>query len=145
MKTRQDIRKVLDDLAAKVVAAWKEHEKRPDHGNHPFTCPDVGSVGRCTNSAVYLAERLGGEVYGYSIEDNPEAQVGGAEGGHDFAVIDNRWLADFWAKDSYELPDLYDMSDPVESVEVRRQYGDPAKWARMSDENFAFFKKWLAD
>ncbi len=141
MKTRKEIRRELDKLSKKVESAWKVYEKDPRHGDSPFTCPDIGSVGKCTNTAVYLADRLGGEVYGYSIEDNPEAKVGEAEFGHDFALIDKRWLVDFWAKDTYQLPDLYDLRDPAESLEVRRQYGDPSKWDRMSDKNFAYHKK----
>lgn len=143
MKTREQIRKELNQLAEKVKAAWKIHEKKPDYGNEPFVCHGVGVVGRCTDSALYLAGRLGGDVYGYSIEDNPEAQVGATEGGHDFAVVDKRWLVDFWAKDTYQLPDLYDMTDPVESGEVRWQYGDPSKWTRMPDEHFARNREWV--
>lgn len=135
--TRKKIRLELDRLAARVEAAWKEHEKDPDHGNHPFICPGVGVVGTCTDSAVHLAELLGGDVLGYSIDENPTAELGVNEFGHDFAVVDGRWLVDFWAKDTYQLPDLYDMNDPVEATEVRRLYGDPGKWDKMSAENLA--------
>lgn len=145
MTTRERIRKELDRLARMVEKAWKEHEKRPDYGNHPFICEQVGQVSRCTDSATYLADKLGGEVYGYTIEDNPEAEVGGAEGGHDFAVVDDRWLVDFWAKDSYQLPDLYDMADPSDAELVRRRYGDRENWTRMTPENFAYYKKFIRD
>lgn len=143
MKTREQVRNELDLLTKKVEAAWKVHEKSPSHENEPFICAGVGVVGRCTDAAIYLADRLDGEVHGYQIEDNPEALVGSFEGGHDFAVVDKRWLVDFWAKDTYQLPDLYDMADPLESIEVRRQYGDPSKWSRMSDEDFAHNREWL--
>lgn len=134
---KKTIRRELDRLARMVEAAWKRHEGRPDHGNHPFVCAKVGSVGCCTNTAVYLASRLNGKVYGYSIEDNPEAEVGSTEGGHDFAIVDDRWLLDFWAKDYYHLPDLYDMENPAEMVLVHKRYGDPKLWQQMSVENMA--------
>jgi hypothetical protein len=137
------IRRELDRLARKVEAAWKEHEKKPSHGDEPFTCPGIGSIGRCTNTAVYLADKLGGVVYGYAIEDNPEAEVGATEGGHDFAMIDDRWLVDFWAKDTYQLPDLYDITKPSDKKLVRKRYGDVLKWERMSPENFAYCKEQL--
>lgn len=106
-----------------------------------MTCPGVGSPGRCTNTAVWLADRLGGLVYGYSVEDNPSAEIGALEGGHDFAVVDGRWLADFWAKDSYQLPDLYDMNSPREMASVVKRYGDPSRWTRMTQEQFAWWRK----
>lgn len=136
--TRKDIRRELDRLAKLVEKAWKLHEKAPNYGKQPFVCPAVGVVGRCTDTAVYLADRLGGAVYGYTIEDNPDAQLGKDEFGHDFAVVDDRWLVDFWAKDTYQLPDLYDLTDPKDRIEVRRQYGDASKWERMSPENIAY-------
>lgn len=139
--TRDKVRLELDRLAEKVERALKKHEKGPKSESEEFLCPGVGSVGRCTNTAVYMADKLGGVVYGYSIDENPEAKVGEAEFGHDFAVVDDRWLVDFWAKDTYRLPDLYDFDDPAEKMEVRRLYGDPALWKRMSPENFEGFKR----
>jgi hypothetical protein len=145
MATRKDVRRELDRVAELVENALKQHEQEPDHGNRPFICENIGQVSRCTDSAVYLAARLGGVVYGYTIEDNPEAKVGGAEGGHDFALIGDRWLVDFWAKDTYQLPDLYDLEDPMDRMEVRREYGDRSKWTRMTPENFAYYRKFIRD
>lgn len=145
MMTRKKIRLELDRVARLVEAAWKRHERKKGYGEHPFICPGIGVVGRCSDSAVYLAARLGGAVYGYTIEDNPTATVGEAEGGHDFAVIADRWLADFWAKDTYQLPDLYDMQDPGELKQVLVRYGDQAKWQRMSEKNFEHNKENMRD
>lgn len=140
---RKTIRRELDQLAKKVEKAWKKHEKAPDRGNEPFICPGVGVVGRCTDSSVYLADRLGGVVFGYTIDENPSAEVGDAEGGHDFVLVDARWLVDFWAKDTYQLPDFYDMENAKDAAQVRKRYGDPLKWERMSEENFAQNRKSL--
>lgn len=141
----QTIRRELDLLAKKVEAALKEHEKRPDHGDQPFICHGIGVVGRCTDTAIYLADKLGGVVYGYTTEDNPEAQVGADEGGHDFAMVDDRWLVDFWAKDTYQLPDLYDITKAADKRLVRKRYGDVLKWTRMSPEQFAYDKEQLKE
>lgn len=145
MATKKEIRRELDRLAELVEAAWKKHEKRPNYGNYPLICENVGQVGRCTDSAVYLAHRLGGVVYGYTTEDNPEAQVGRTEGGHDFALADDRWLLDFWAKDTYQLPDLYDLKDPMDQKEVLREYGPRSKWTLMTADNFAYYQKYIRD
>jgi len=139
--TRRKIERELYLLKTKVEAAWREHEKKPDHGNYPFICPGAGVVGTCTNTAVYLADRLDGDVYGYLIEDNPTAVVGEGEGGHDFTVVGDRYLVDFWAQDSYQYPWLYDMKDRLDMKEVLRMYGDPEKWVKMSARNLALNKK----
>lgn len=136
------IRRELARVGRLVEAAWKRHEKEPSYGDHPFICPGVGMPGRCTDVSVYLAERLGGQVYGYSIEDNPDAQIGALEGGHDFAIVgDGRYLVDFWARDTYQYPDLHDMKDPAQMEEVRRLYGDPERWTRMSEKSFQYWKQ----
>lgn len=137
------IEKELTLLKRKVEAAWKEHEKDPDHGNKPFICPGAGPVGICTSTSVYLASRLGGDVYGYSIENNPDAIVGKEEFGHDFTVIGDRYLVDFWARDTYQHRDLYDLWDPEDRDLVRKMYGDRKKWKKMSPENLAYWEGFL--
>jgi len=59
----REIRRELDEVARLVEKAWKRHEQDPRHEDQPLICPGVGLVGRCTDTAVYLAERLGGVVY----------------------------------------------------------------------------------
>jgi hypothetical protein len=128
------IRKVLDDLDARVEAMWKEREEAqasdPDLDT-PLICSGVGLVGRCTDTATWLAIQLGGDVYGYEHKNNPDAELGTYEFGHDFVVVDGRWLVDWWAKDTYQLPDLYDLEDPAVKDQVRRVYGDPARWEKL--------------
>lgn len=135
MTKKAKVRKELDLLHEKVERAWREHEKDPDHEDKPLICPGAGLVGRCTDTAAYLADRLGGEVYGYEADSNPTAIVGEVEGGHDFAVVDDRWLLDFWAQDTYQYPDLYDLDDPMDALEVERMYGPRSKWIRMGPEH----------
>ncbi len=144
MVTRARIRKELGILKRRVEARWKRYEKSPAYGNEPMICTGIGPVSTCTYSAVYLAARLGGDVYGYSIEDNPEAIVGASEFGHDFALIDDRWLVDFWAWDTYQYQDLYDLEDPHDRAKARKMYGDRENWERMSPENFAHAKETMA-
>jgi len=60
-------------------------------------------------------------------------------------VIDDRWLLDFWAKDTYQKPDLYDMTKPKDKRLVRRLYGDPINWTRMSPENFLNYKQQIKE
>ena len=137
--TGAEIRKELNDLNKKVEAAWKRHEATPGHENRPFVCPGVGVVGNCTYTSVYLASRLGGDVYGYQIKDNSKAIVGSGEFGHDFVLIGGKFLVDFWAKDTYEYRDLYDLSKLKDAQEVLKMYGSMKFWTKMSPEDF---KRW---
>jgi hypothetical protein len=53
-------------------------------------------TGHCTGCARIIVGRFGGEVRGYWHDDNPTAQVGETEGGHNFAVTADRFLVDPW-------------------------------------------------
>ncbi len=135
--TKNQILHELHALDRKVVAAAKRYEESPQEARGDgFICEGVGRVSTCTNTAVYLAERLDGDVYGYYIEDNPTAKMGEAEGGHDFSIIDERWLLDFWAQDVYQLPWLYDLEDPKDAEAVKALYGFHESWTKMPPEDF---------
>ena len=61
--------------------------------------------------------------------------MGEDEGGHDFAIIDDRFLADVWYQSVYDpdAPTLFDMEDPEDLAEVKRLYGDPATWKEVKE------------
>jgi hypothetical protein len=146
MANGAEIRAVLDELDAMTEAMWKRHEawEAAHPGRYrPLVCEGAGLIGRCTDTSVWLAERLGAQVHGYHHEDNPTAVVGEVEGGHDFVVVDDRWLVDWWAKDTYQMRDLYDMKSQVDMEEVLKLYGDPGKWIRMSPSDFLNYKKYV--
>lgn len=141
-----EIRVVLDELTGKVEEMWRRHEAweaaNPNQ-YRPLVCEGVGLVGRCTDTSVWLAERLGGVVYGYAHVENPDAEIGSVEGGHDFVVVRDRWLVDWWAADTYQYRDLYDLSDPADLELVRELYGDPGRWRAMDAEDFALYRKYI--
>jgi hypothetical protein len=133
--TRSDIREALTDLDVRVEDMWQREElwraNHPDQGR-PLICSGVGLIGRCTDTAAWLAERLNGKVYGYYHKDNPKAILGEGEFGHNFTVVDDRWLVDWWAKDTYQERDLYDLEEPSDQKLVSRLYGDPTAWEPIS-------------
>jgi hypothetical protein len=86
--------------------------------------PDGRAVGICTNSALYLMSILGGLVVGYDHSENPTAEIGVAESGHDFLLLD-QFIVDIWAAEIYGTPPLVLRS---RAKLVRRLYGDPAQW-----------------
>lgn len=146
MTTALQIRKALDRLDRLAEATWKRHEEwqaANPGDDKAIICEGVGLIGRCTDTSVWLAERLGGVIHGYQHSDNPTAVLGEPEHGHDFVIVDGRWLVDWWAKDTYQERDLYDLQDPVDYKKVLQLYGDPDAWSPMSSENFLKYKAYI--
>lgn len=92
--------------------------------------PDGTQTGTCTRTAELIAAKFGGRVMGYYHDDNPTAKLGEREGGHDFALIGDRWLVDWWAKNVSGEADqeVFDLTDPSDAQKVAALYGDPAQW-----------------
>jgi hypothetical protein len=86
--------------------------------------PDGSAFCICTNSALYLQRTLGGAVVGYHHSENPEAEIGAAESGHDFLVLE-QFIVDIWAAETYGTNPVVRRSD---ARIVRKLYGDPVRW-----------------
>lgn len=100
--------------------------------------PDGSRVVECTNWARYARRAHGARVkiYGFFCEDNPSATaMDRLAEGHDFAVLDNRFIIDGWLTSvEGELAEpLIDLEDPGMARAVQRFYGSPACWTRMLD------------
>lgn len=141
--SKESIRKVLGELDERAEQAWQEQDAwlaaHPGE-DRPVICEGIGVVGRCTDTSVWLAEKLGGEVRGYQHKNNPGAELGALEFGHDFVVVDGRWLVDWWAKDTYGEKDLYDLKNPIDRKTVAKLYGDPRKWETLSKRELEAWK-----
>jgi len=89
----------------------------------------------CTNGARLVAKRFGGIVWGYYSVDNPSAALGHSIcAGHDFAIVSNRWLVDYWA---YRYPEkiprsVLDAQQPEDQAIINTMYGSPECWKRMA-------------
>ncbi len=98
--------------------------------------PNGECVGRCTNGAHYVVGIVGrGQVFGFYDHENPETDTGGFAGGHDFAVIDNRWVVDLWSKHFVGISDrcVFDLESDADAAEIRRLFGDRSRWKLMSE------------
>lgn len=65
--------------------------------------PNGGSAVCCTDYAAVIFQTLPGrvQIFGFANEENPTSQVARDElhpGGHDFAVVDNRYIVDPWPR-----------------------------------------------
>lgn len=116
--------------------------------------PNGDEAVNCTNCAKRIIEMNDGqgEIYGWEDGTNPTSVVSGPTHGamndrgqgHDFAVIDGRYLVDAWAKNVEMSSDraVFDLNDPADVAEVRRLFGDPTKWVKAErvGERFRGFK-----
>lgn len=103
--------------------------------------PGGGSAVCCTECANRMIELAGnGEVYGWAEDSNVTSIVAPNGEGHDFAVIDDRYLVDAWLKNVDGPPGfiheraVFDLDNPDDVATVLRLYGDPRTWVRNFDE-----------
>ncbi|EPX84789.1 hypothetical protein Salmuc_01362 [Salipiger mucosus DSM 16094] len=85
----------------------------------------------CTGFALEIQEKLGDRVavYGFFAEDNPGTVWDRLANGHDFAVIDDRFIVDPWVSDmEQEGQGVYDLEDDDDTAEIARLYGARANW-----------------
>jgi hypothetical protein len=82
--------------------------------------------------AAYIVELEGaGKIVGFYDGTNPTAHAAGyAGGGHDFALIDDRYIADPWVKETglTSTRAVFDLQDPEDQEEIQHLYGDPRMW-----------------
>jgi len=94
---------------------------------------------QCTGYACEIQEQLGEDrvkVVGFSDSDNPgtifdgsDATLRPAADGHDFAVVDDRYIVDPWLTEFTESPrGVFDLQDPADAEMIARVYGDPEVW-----------------
>lgn len=95
--------------------------------------PDGECLGRCTNGAHYVGKLVGVhrcQVFGFYDHENPGTVTGEFAGGHDFAVIDGRWIVDLWSKHFSGLSTrcVFDLESDSHALEIKRLFGDRSKW-----------------
>ena len=92
----------------------------------------------CTNWAAYVLRVLGGraQMFGFDDEQNPESSIADDYGGHDFAVVDGRFIVDGWLMNvDGGKRAVFDLQDPDQEAEIKRLYGDRANWEEGYDPN----------
>jgi len=92
------------------------------------------SVFQCTTSARRVAKEFGGRLVGFLGEDNPDAEIGKGENGHDFAIIAERFIVDYWGAHVVSVIDraVFDLTDTADEAIVARLYGSKHTWRTVS-------------
>ncbi|WP_143214966.1 ArdC family protein, partial [Acidithiobacillus albertensis] len=102
----------------------------------------------CTNYALQVQQALTGHsvrVVGFNVADNPDCAVSkeGWHEGHDFALINNEWLIDPWAKlvEGVREQIVYDLKDPEDLRLAQETYGNPKNWVEVygPDDSLSMF------
>ena len=104
---------------------FSRNEKIFPGGDHP-----TGNCGAC---ARIITDRFGGKVVGYWHGDNPAARVGETEGGHDFAITEDRILVDPWLFHYYGDSPVLDLTEPAAQAEAAARYGPESNWIPLPD------------
>ncbi len=123
MDTAEAIKDFLQKLDAEVTC---------NEPGDSWTFANGESIFNCFASARRVADAFGGSVIGYDCEDNPTAEIPDPDtaDGHDFALVENRFVVDFWAACVVGLLDcpIFDLSCPADRAMVLRLYGPTDAW-----------------
>lgn len=91
----------------------------------------------CTNWADLTRRYFGEhrtEVMGYLHINNESSAISQQYEGHDFAIVDGRFIIDGWLtgvgleQPGRVTPGVYDMQHPDDAAEIARLYGDRNAW-----------------
>lgn len=100
--------------------------------------PHGGSAICCTDYAVHIFLKLPGrvQIVGFANEDNPTSRCAREEfhcGGHDFALVDDRFIVDPWPRLVPMVMEqaVFDLNDPVDAELVLDVYGPRECWGHL--------------
>jgi hypothetical protein len=105
---------------------------------HQFPNGDHSVI--CTTWADDIRERLGEQrvaLFGYDGTENPDTPISKIADGHDFAIVDGRYIVDGWVKYvevKLEAQGVYDIENDDDLSEIMRLYGEPATWEARDNE-----------
>jgi hypothetical protein len=119
--TAEEITAFFDTLDADCTQRTPDSEWTFSNGDALFIC---------AHSARRVAAHFGGRVVGFDREANPGAVIAEDHDGHDFAVIGERLMVDYWANRVTGLIDrgVFDLTDTEDRSEIERLYGPTKNW-----------------
>ena len=126
------LREGADQLAAEFIGKPDRFWGITSDKRMGDTFPSGQSAVECTGYALAIKSKLGdrAKVYGFYGEDNPTSEIGKDAGGHDFAVVDGRYIVDPWLTDVWGgKKGVFDLENPDDQPEIKRLYGDRATWS----------------
>jgi len=120
------------DIKKLVTAAHKAYTKE-EEANHDEDSGNPFSI--CTYGAEWVKEKFFPKavIMGYHADDNPDAIIGQDEGGHDFLILSDRYIIDFWYNNMIDskAPVFIDMEK--DEALAKKYYGDKTTWEKVPE------------
>ena len=109
-----------------------------DDEESEFDCTvfsDGWATAICTNWALQVKKALPGRVkiMGFTYRNNPVKGVPHFSDGHDFALVDNRYIVDGWLKNVAQASSraVFDLENPADADDIEHFYGDRSTWTEI--------------
>lgn len=114
--------------------AWLETQLVSFGDGLCFPCGASASI--CTWYATATVEKLGGRIYGIAYESN-SAEFDMTASGHDFAVLEDRFIVDGWLRYVVGEPrGVFDLNDPGDWDLIKHYYGLRNQWVECPYDEF---------
>jgi hypothetical protein len=100
---------------------------------HIFKTTEISDT-LCTGFACELKHLFGGRVrlYGFGMDTNRHSRIAADFGGHDFAVVDDRFIVDPWLAEvtngEYGTREVFDLQDKADEEIIKTLYGPREFW-----------------
>ena len=130
-----DTKKTLEDTLGTID--WnKLIDDDEDVGGSSFKFSGYSGV-ECTGYAYALKQMFGkrAKMYGFYKSENPTSKIARIADGHDFIVLDDRFILDPWITDVENISkrQVFDLQDTNDEKIIKNLYGDQNKWKRALD------------
>lgn len=116
-----------------VFGPETHYGSRYDEHEELSVMPDGNQTFACTSWAGVVRRALGSRavIVGFAAGDNPASEVSALADGHDFAIVDSRFIVDGWILNVECLAKraVFDLDDPADAPDIERLYGDRKTWA----------------
>lgn len=98
-------------------------------GDEEAHFPDGSPVTLCWGGADQVVRDFKGTRFGF--HEREDIENSDTQGGHDFAVVDGRFIVDHWLKHVVgSQRGVFDMQDPRDAQLIKHYYGDPSQWEK---------------
>ncbi len=137
---KEEIRKYLEHLSS--IEAFDEEQQASIFREEEKEFIYPASIFLCTNSALRVAHKFNGQVFGYDLQNKPQYKNKLAYDyyGHDFAVVGS-FIVDWWAKNiDGQAFDILDMDNPEDMEIIKEKYLPRAEWSPVAQE---IIKYWV--
>lgn len=130
----QTLNESADPVRKSLERYFNDEKSLPDKFNRSEEChvfPNGDASAVCTSWAKYVRRLLGNRVQLYGFDDAiNKATISKSYGGHDFAVVDGRYIVDGWLKHVAGMHGnaVLDMQDTNDKPIIAKLYGPMEHW-----------------